>query len=79
MVETFECLIIIIFYDNEAGNPDYIRSVGDFKDQVDEYYDEAGEEYQYYDEDNAPDLTKPVDRIAGSFNADYSSGSVMHF
>ena len=77
MVETFQCLIIILFSDIEDGNPDDIRHIGDFKEQVDEYYDDAGKEYQYYDEYYEPDLTKPLDRIAGSFSADYSSGSVI--
>ena len=67
----------MIFYDNQAENPDDIRKIADFEDQVDDYYDAVEEEYQYYDEYYEPDLTKPLDRIAGAISADYSSGSVM--
>ena len=44
----------------------------------DEYYGDYYEDYEMYDEDHLPDLTKPVDRIAASSNVDYSSGSVRY-
>ena len=45
---------------------------------TDEYYGDYYEDYEMYDEDHLPDLTKPVDRIAASSNVDYSSGSVRY-
>jgi len=61
--------------ENEAENPDDIRNIGNIEEQVEDYYDEGGDEYQYYDEYYEPDLTKPLDRIAGATSADYTSGS----
>ena len=46
---------------------------------TDEYYGDYYEDYEMYDEDHLPDLTKPVDRIAASSNVDYSSGSVRYW
>ncbi len=67
----------LICFQNEAENPDDIRNIGNIEEQVEDYYDEGGDEYQYYDEYYEPDLTKPLDRIAGATSADYTSGSVM--
>ena len=41
---------------------------------MEEYY--GDDDYEMYDDEHLPDLTKPIDRIAASSDADYSSGSV---
>ena len=67
------CLYNLETQENEKNNQDNIRNF-DIELELKEYY----EDYEMYDDENPPDLTKSVDRIAASSNADYSSGSVKH-